>query len=297
MVGPIESVTIEVDDLDSSLRLLREELGLSVLSDARASVGHLGAWDCPVHASVRLVELGSAPRHPTLRLAVVEDLARTPGGVRAPRVEWDARQAPRFGLCALELRAAPELGDTPTSQGPLEVKRGPGGLPLFVARAATHGGACSLGSVWIASAQCAASVGFYAQGLGFTQPESAAMLPVGGGAERPICEALRIDPRLPHPLTRFRCADGADAGIALLRLDPADGSDPGAGSAADSQPSIRLLTARCDDLDAARERLLALGIEPLSPPTHIGLPSGRPGRVMVVRGPSAELIELVDAAT
>lgn len=57
---------------------------------------------------------------------------------------------------------------------------------------------------------------------------------------------------------------------------------------------INFCTAWCEDLDAVRAGLAAIGVEPVMPPTHVGLPIGTPGRVMLVRGPSDELFELVD---
>jgi hypothetical protein len=54
------------------------------------------------------------------------------------------------------------------------------------------------------------------------------------------------------------------------------------------------LTARCGDLDDLIERIGPLGLEPLSAPSHVSLPDGRPARVMVVEGPGSELFEFTE---
>jgi catechol 2,3-dioxygenase-like lactoylglutathione lyase family enzyme len=57
---------------------------------------------------------------------------------------------------------------------------------------------------------------------------------------------------------------------------------------------VNLITCESGDLEAVLERLTALGIEPATRPTHVGLPNGRPGRVMLVHGPVGELFELIE---
>ena len=56
------------------------------------------------------------------------------------------------------------------------------------------------------------------------------------------------------------------------------------------------LTCACDDLDEVLTRIEALSLEPLTRPTHVGLPGGRPGRVMLVRAPGNALYELYEIA-
>lgn len=74
----IQSVTIAVRDLDASVRLFREKLGLDVVSDTHASVGLLSVWKRPVHEAVRLVDLGKVTGQAGLiRLAFFQDYGLT----------------------------------------------------------------------------------------------------------------------------------------------------------------------------------------------------------------------------
>ncbi len=59
---------------------------------------------------------------------------------------------------------------------------------------------------------------------------------------------------------------------------------------------ITHLTCACDDLDDTLTRVEAMGIEPVTRPTHVGLPGGRPGRVMLVRAPGNALYEIFELA-
>jgi catechol 2,3-dioxygenase-like lactoylglutathione lyase family enzyme len=56
------------------------------------------------------------------------------------------------------------------------------------------------------------------------------------------------------------------------------------------------LTCACDDLDDVLTRIEAMSLEPVTRPTHVGLPGGRPGRVMLVRAPGGTLYELYEIA-
>jgi catechol 2,3-dioxygenase-like lactoylglutathione lyase family enzyme len=60
---------------------------------------------------------------------------------------------------------------------------------------------------------------------------------------------------------------------------------------------VNLCSCRCENLDELEQRLAAIGIAPVTRPIHVGLPGGRPGRVMLVRGPADELFELVEPET
>lgn len=54
------------------------------------------------------------------------------------------------------------------------------------------------------------------------------------------------------------------------------------------------LTCECDDLDEVLLRIEAASLEPVTRPAHVGLPGGRPGRVMLVRAPGNALYELYE---
>jgi catechol 2,3-dioxygenase-like lactoylglutathione lyase family enzyme len=97
------------------------------------------------------------------------------------------------------------------------------------------------------------------------------------------------------PLAAFSAPENPHIDILLGQFEdrnvqcPANGSLPG-------RIGINLCTCRCEDLDAVEQRLAALGIEPVTRPAHVGLPTGQPGRVMLVRGPADELFELIELA-
>jgi hypothetical protein len=198
-VSPIECVTAGVSDLAGALAFCRGRLRLEVVSDARASVGLLGAWKRPVHETLRLVELALPGHAPRLRLAEYE--------------------TPVTGSEAIL------------------------GLREFVPPRA---------SVVLAADDLDAAARFHTEALGW--PSVAA-----GGVE--LVEGKH------------------DAGL----LAP-------------EHLGFTHLTCSCDDLDEVLTRIEAMSLEPLTRPTHVGLPGGRPGRVMLVRAPGSALYELYEIA-
>jgi catechol 2,3-dioxygenase-like lactoylglutathione lyase family enzyme len=129
----------------------------------------------------------------------------------------------------------------------------------------------------------AASTRFYAEGLGWRAVEK---LPR---------EASALFPSDSVEVIGFSAPDtkGVDALIGRLASIPV--RRPPA-PAMPGRVGINLSTCRCADLDVVERRLADIGIEPVTRPTHVGLPLGEPGRVMLVRGPADELFELVEPA-
>jgi catechol 2,3-dioxygenase-like lactoylglutathione lyase family enzyme len=275
MVSAIESVMLRVDDLESSLRTFRDELGLVIVSDGRASVGLLSAWRYPVHESVRLVELASGrPAVARLRLARFED---------SP----PSSDAMRFGPQVLDFRSG---APSPSAAG---VRVGSAGqrwiAPAYRAGADPRSASETIAWVWVRTADLENARRFYADGLGFAErpldedavscaEPFAALLGVPAGARLRLCAV--------------HSAEDPHGGVVLFEYShepPTVGPLRPVG-----RPGINLLSCRCARLDELIDRLEPLGIEPLSPPTHVGLPRGLPGRVMVVRGPNDELFEFID---
>jgi catechol 2,3-dioxygenase-like lactoylglutathione lyase family enzyme len=281
MITAIESVTVAVSDLASSARLLEEQLGLIVVGDARASVGHLSAWRHPVHESVRLVELGGEGLAVgRVRLARVEDAARERNGP----VERRLLPGPKL----LDFRAGP-AAEAPT------ILQGLDGVPLLCpppsAMRARPGH--RLRSVWVVTSDGALACRFYTDVLGFV---------VACDAQAPAprdIDLVRTVLPIPAGATvqavAYNAAGRHEGGVVVLHVPELPETQP---LHSISLPSggIRLLTCQCDDLDSLAARLHAFGIEPLSPPQHIGLPTGTPGLVMVARGPSEELFEFIEIA-
>jgi hypothetical protein len=274
MISAIESVTVGVSDLDAGVRFFREHGDFSITSSARVSVGLLSAWRHPVHESVRVIEL-ARQGHPCgrLRLAFYEDL---------PRVRESAPPA-RVGL-ALDLRAALDA--------PAQVVPGPGAVPVLQPQAQADASAANPlpfaagASLWILAAQDAAAAHrFYTVGLGYVPAPTVTTPTKSTYLER------FLDVQADHArLTVYRSGSEPAGYVVLVELpgvSPAQAMGLGPNG-------INLLTCRCDDLDEMLSRLAPLGLETLSAPSHVGLPDGRPARVVLVRGPCQELIELVE---
>jgi catechol 2,3-dioxygenase-like lactoylglutathione lyase family enzyme len=277
MINAIESVTIAVGDMPSSVRLLEDRLGLVVVGEARASVGHLAAWHHPVHESVRLVELASEGQAlGRIRLACAEDARE-----RAPAAETGLIPGPRL----LDFGA-------PSSASELLVVQGPAGLPLLC----TSGPARPkpgqrLRSTWIVTTDPERAARFYTQVLGFL-PAHEKHVP--SSAEKELAaEAIKGAGGEALQAARYHVPDRPDAGVVVLHVPHPPEAQP-LHSIGLSTGGIRLLTLACQDLDALATRLRAFGIEPLTPPQHVGLPSGMPGQVMVASGPSQELFEFIE---
>jgi len=290
MVHAVESVTLAVAEPAAALRFFRDQLGWRVLYDARASVGLLSAWHYPVHEAVRLIEL-ARDSSPTgrIRLALYED---APQRWAASSGSTTARTALRTGPVAIDLRAAAE------PQGPLAnsvVHPLADGSALAIlgrtspAARAHSGGGDGFAAVWLLTADGPRAAHFYQDVLGYgtvssgetsaaDAPELGARLGLGAGRVR---------------LSVLRAPGASVGGVALLELTDSPEAQPGS-TMRPGAPGINLITCQCDALDEVLQRLCSFGIEPDGAPLHVGLPDGRRGRVLTVRGPSRELIELVE---
>jgi catechol 2,3-dioxygenase-like lactoylglutathione lyase family enzyme len=143
--------------------------------------------------------------------------------------------------------------------------------------------AAPVATVVILTADSAASARFYVEGFGWRVSE---ILP---------SDTQRFFGAGPVRLAGVSAADNPQVDVLLGQLVDEDVSRPSDASLP-GRLGINLCTCRCGDLDAVEQRLAAIGIEPVTPPAHVGLPMGRPGRVMLVRGPADELFELVELA-
>lgn len=310
MVIPIESVTVGVSDLDGALKLFRDGLGLQVVNDTRASVGLLSVWGYPVHEGVRLVDLvppgGGSGR---LRLEHCES-----GMSRHTRLDAgpDARDVPTaVGPKAIHVHVAGPLGpalETLSSYGcerrsePVRwgdgfeaaTVGGPDGLTLVVSGdsegARSTGAAVSAVCASVVTADVEASRRFYAEILGLSAVKA------DRPEDVPPEQFVRLAGARKGARAQVLAVGGSEASgtRVLLASFPGEHSPSLAHPMQPGQLGMTLLTCRCESLDAIEERLRTLGIEPVKPSTHVGLPVGRPGRVMLVRGPAEELVELYD---
>ena len=275
MVSAIESVMLRVDDLESALRTFRDELGLVVVSDGRASVGLLSAWRYPVHESVRLVELASGrPAVARLRLACFEDFGSSPDALP-------------FGPQLLDFRSG---APCPSATGARLGSTGQRWIaPAYRAGADPRSASETIAWVWVRTADLENARRFYAEGLGFAErplDEDAVSCP------EPFAALLGMPAGARLRLCALHSAEDPQGGVVLFEYP--DETRTVRPLRPVGRPGINLLSCRCARLDELIDRLERLGIEPLSPPAHVGLPRGLPGLVMVVRGPNDELFEFID---
>lgn len=258
MVSAIESVTVGVDDLDAALTLLRHRFQLTVVRDTRASVGLLAAWRRPVHESVRLVELGTP--------------GRASGYVRLAQFEGEIRRDVPEAQLVVGPRA---LGVN--AEGKDLLLTAAGGLPIVPM-------AAPVATLSVVTDDIAASERFYTEALGWHRVDA---LP--RGAARLFGQARGVSSRM----SGFSASGAGDTDVVVGHFPDRDVARlPHPGSP--GRLGINLCTCRCDDLDEIEARLAAIQIEPVTRPTHVGLPIGLPGRIMLVRGAADELFELVE---
>ena len=320
MVSAIESVTVGVSSLEDSLAVFRDTLGLRIESDTRASVNVLSAWRLPAHADVRLVEL-SADGHPfgRIRLALFE---RTPSiatrrdhGPNAPdratdvgpkALDFYTGSPVEKGLQKLESagchrRSEPiryRVGEVETEEVVLD---GPDGVPMLLMVGHSHdrrimrqpiaaGRFSEMATVSVVTADLEASRRFYGEVLGLTTDLD---VEVPDSFRDPVCRLTGVAPGTRIHLAVFR--DGEEpSGKLLLAHFFSSTTGPLAHAMAPGQLGINLFTLRCDDLDELESKLRAQDFEIVARPTHVGLGDGAPARLMLVRGPNLELLEVVE---
>src|SRR5688572_3993009 len=170
MISTIESVTLGITRLEPALHLFRDQLGLKVVQDTRASVGLLSAWKLPVHESVRLLDLANGTSSAgRIRLAFYEDGTRDHGG-------QEAHTTP-----TAPLTVGPKAVDFRHS-GSLIKGASADGLPVWLPTSEqlnARSGA-DISALWLITADPAASTQFYCEIFGFIATEAPALT----GADR-----------------------------------------------------------------------------------------------------------------
>lgn len=274
MITAIESVTLGVEDLDAATRLLRTQLGLDVVAQAVASVSLLSTWKHPVHDGVRLLDLAKgAASSGRVRLAWYES-GLTSRLASAPK---------STGIKALDFRpfGAKEAGT---------IIAGPADVPLLVPGGNPESATPQTSAIWIVSNNLEAAAHFYSNVLGFTAKEAPA---ISDEHRQNLCRLADVPTSTKIELRAFQPPGKEGCAIVLAQFVGVD-IEPPAQPIRPGQSGFNLMTLSTPQLDAIAERLESAGIEALTPPTHVGLPNGRPGRVMLVRGPDQELIELYE---
>ena len=275
MVGPIESVTVAVSDLERHRQLLQERFGLTTVSDGHASVGLLSAWRYPVHESVRLMELAhDAQPHGRVRLSLFEDAQPGTSAAQTPTDEPFPNAGPR----ALDFRADVTDWETRCIQSI--------DFPLLITNKTQRRGALSL--IWVLSADIELAERFYIEALGYRLEQATDM---SVGKDSPCFEDLGFGRGTNLHLARLRSGTATSGGVLLIGSPERRWS---AGTSPLGARGVNLLTCRCDDLDDLIGLLSPFEIQPVAAPSHVGLPDGRPARVMVARGPSNETFEFIE---
>lgn len=320
MVSGLESVTVGVRNIESALAVFRGAFGLRIESDRRASVSLLSAWRCPVHADVRLVEL-SGEGHPfgRVRLAQFEPspgfATRLDSGTGAPdrptnigpkALDFYTGSPVDKGLAILERAGCTRRCDpTRYRVDSVEIEEvmvnGPDGVPLLLMvnhsqdsrlmrQPVAAGRFSEISTVSIVTADLDASRRFYGECLGLLADLDAEVPPEFRDV---VCRLAGVPAATRIHLLAYRDAGQPSGKVLLVHFFDVS-SAPLAHPMAPGQFGVNLFSLRCDDLDALEPRLREMQVEIATRPTHVALGDGAPARIMLVRGPSNELLELIE---
>lgn len=320
MASGLESVTVGVRSIDAALGVFRDALGLRLESDRRASVSLLSAWRCPVHADVRLVEL-SGEGHPfgRIRLAQFEPppgfATRLDSGTEAPdrptdvgpkALDFYTGSPVEKGLLALERAGCTRRTDPVRYRvGAVEseevILNGPDGVPLLLMVGHAHdarlmrrpivpGRFSEIATASIVAADLDASRRFYGECLGLVLDLDGEVPP---DFRDSVCRLTGVPADTRIHLLVYRDNEQPSGKILLAHFFEAT-TAPLAHPMAPGQLGVNLFSLRCDDLDTLEPRLREMQFEIATRPTHVALGDGAPARIMLVRGPSNELLELIE---
>jgi catechol 2,3-dioxygenase-like lactoylglutathione lyase family enzyme len=320
MISGIECVTLGVRDLAAALRLFRDEFGLRVESDTRASVSLLSVWGLRPYEDVRLVEL-SCDGYPFGRIR----LAAVPAGAPITRDDHGpvaADRATDAGPKALDLYVAPPLEDAIRAvqaagcapRGPavrFEVREtvteevivtGPAQVPLLLMVGHRHprraqrevplpGRTSEVATVSVVAADLDATRRFYVDGLGLAADGVDDELQ--GEDRARVCRLMGAPEDSRVSLVLFR--DPAQPSGKVLAVHFHDRTTAALANAMrPGNLGVSLFSTRCPNLESLRDRLQAGGVAEHLPILHVALGDGMPARVMLTRGPNGELFEFIE---
>ncbi len=321
MISGIEAVTLGVRDLAAALHLFRDVCGFRVESDTRASVSLLSVWGLAPYADLRIVEL-SCDGYPfgRIRLAEVRDpdarITRRDHGTGATDEPTDV------GPKALDLYVAPPLADAigvlgksgcPLRAGPTRfvvrdsdseeaLLTGPGDVPLLLMVGHRHpqraqrsvpppGRTSEVATVSVVVANPEMTRRFYVDGLGLRADDIDDELT--GDERRRVCQLFGVPDDSRVTLMLFRDPaqpSGKVLGVHFHERTTRELANP----MRPGNVGVNLLSTRCAQLEALRERLQAAGLAGHLPILHVALGDGMPARVMLTRGPNGELFEFIE---
>lgn len=321
MISAIESITVGVRDLDTSLALLRDRMGFQVELDVRASVNLLSVWRLPVHEDVRLVTL-SADGHPwgRIRLAQFHDAGDT-----ATRLDHGPAAQDRptdIGPKALDIYTGPPIGEAIavleasgcTARGTPErfeiggndteevILSGPDGLPLLLMVGHSHlpgnrrfapaaGRFSEVATLSVVAADLDASRRFYEEGLGYVH--EATDVELRGEHRDAACRLFGVPEGTRVHVALYREPRQSSGKVVLIHFYERT-TGPLSHPMRPGQLGISLISCRCRSLDALSARFGRAGGQVESVIQHAAVDDGTPCRVMLVRGPNGELFEFVE---
>jgi len=313
MISAMRSVTIGVSDLDASLRVFHDVMGLAIESRTTLSAAQCAAWGLAPDTRGETVEL-SCRGYPIgrIRLLALKPVPRqfvrldpAVGGTDspldigvkavdfyvAPPIETPLAELTAAGCVARSKPIRHVIGDTESEE---VVLFGPDHVPLLIMighrhsprsmrAGAPHGKYSEVPTISVVAGEPAITRKFYADGLGLTAV---------------------VDDETPEAYRDLVCTlTGAPPGTRihwLLYQDPDEPSgklllvhfigSPGKRLVGRMHPSrlgVGMFQHSCEDLDALHTRLRAIDAHVETPPTFVG-----DARLMLVRGPNEELFEI-----
>ena len=323
-IGPIRSVTVGVSDLGASVALFRDVIGLRVEDDLELSEELLEAWTVPSPSAARAIEL-SCEGHPAGRLRLVQYDPPTSEVVRddatGPAAGHARDDAADIGPKAIDLytskpidEAAAELerAGYPARSRPIRYEiggvkteellfTGPDGIPILVMRGdhgadfqrptGTPAGYSEIPTISVVCADLDESRRFYGETLGLSLPRSTP-------------RSIRLFRRLSANLQAFRPEHGRTCSCSWTPQSRAASTcflhyfSASKGRLRDRMRPGRLGTSlythAVDDLDGVHRSLVAGGAEILADPRAVDIGSPGHARLLLARGPTEELFELIE---
>jgi catechol 2,3-dioxygenase-like lactoylglutathione lyase family enzyme len=317
MVSAMEFATVGVSSLERTLRLFHETMGLQIDARYDASPSLLGFWGLPANSAARIVEL-SCRGYWCGRLRLVE---LTPQGGEYVRVDHGpaaqdsaldvgpkaldfyvrppiARIVEKISALGLPARSAPvyhQIGDSVSEE---VLFTGPDHLPLLFmighAHPATsmrggtpHGEFSEIPTISIVSGDLGRSRAFYGSILGLQAVNDNETPP----QYRDLVDELTGAPHGTRVHFLLYAQPGEASGkILVVHFFERTGKRL-VGRMHPRNRGFVLLGHRCDDLDALSNRLASVSFEIVAPPTRVER-GGRVERLMLVRGPNEELLEI-----
>jgi catechol 2,3-dioxygenase-like lactoylglutathione lyase family enzyme len=316
-VTAYRSVVVGVSSLDDALRLFRDAMQLRVEREGPLPRDLLDAWHVPAHVTAREVEL-SCRGYPFGRLRLVE-YSPTPAvrvrvdfGTGAPDTPLDVgpkaidfyvadpigpwlERVVQAGCIARSVPRRHQIGHSVSEE---VVVSGPDELPILLMVGHRHaptslrpgspdGPFSEIATTSVIAGDLAATRRFYGEGLGLLAVNDAET----PDQYRDLVDDLVDAPRGTRVHFVLYAQPGEASGKTLLLYFHGRSERRLAGRMRPGHLGLSLFCHETDDLDALARTLPALGGTIVTPPMRVATSAGA-RRVMLVRGPNEELLEI-----